>query len=92
MSEPTAYFETRGFYLAFSRPSEAELEALYLRSGYLSHSAFRRLRGTGAVGPVLADLHSSNNPEFVMPAYGTGATEAQAAERAMSRWRTEQGD
>lgn len=92
MSNPADYFAERGFALSFARPSEEELEALYLRDGHLSRIEYARLRQSGAVGPVLATLTRVDNPTAVLEAYGTGEDEAAAAQRAMQRWRTEQGD
>jgi len=91
VSDPADYFAERGFALSFAHPSEEDLEALYVRDGYLSRAEYRRLRKSGAVGPVLATLTRVDNPTAVLEAYGTGADES-TAQRAMQRWRTEQGD
>ncbi len=91
-ANPEDYFAGQGFALTFRSLVEDELEALYLANGFLSRTKYRRLRASGVVGPGLADLRSIKNPTFGVEAYGTGASEADAALRAMNRWRTEQGD
>jgi hypothetical protein len=82
----------RGFSLVFSRLTEPELERVYLTDGRLARREYQRLRSTGAVGPIVGDLVSATNPEMTLRAYDTGSTEQEAADRAMQRWRTEQGD
>ena len=91
-ADPESFFRRHGFALSFSHPDEAEIEALYLRDGSLSRTAYRRLRKRGEVWPVFADLVSIEIPGLRLRAYGTGASEAEAAERARRRWRQEQGD
>jgi hypothetical protein len=92
VADPASYFADRGFSLKFVHCTDDELEHLYLAHGSLSRREYERLRSTGAVGPVLANLISDANAKFVLRAYGTGQTEEEAAARARARWRTEQGD
>src|SRR4051794_17129059 len=92
VKDPESFFAERSFKLTFERPSEEDLADLYLSNRDLKPSRYRQLRRSGAVGPVLANLQSASNPSLVLRAYGTGEDETDAAERALRRWRTEQGD
>jgi hypothetical protein len=88
VASPASYFADRGFSLEFVHCTEDELARLYLADGHLSRREYERLRSTGAVGPVLANLIGDANAKLVLRAYGTGQTEEEAG----ARWRTEQGD
>ena len=87
---PAEYFTERGFGLAFSTQTEDELLAVYSKAAGWSRKQLKKRLKDGSVGPVFANLQAPNGR--VLTAYGTGATEDAAAERAMRRWGAEQGD
>ena len=89
MSEsPSEFFKDRGFALTFSTHTRDELAAIYAEAG-ISRKKLSRALSRGAIGPVFANLHAANGQ--VLRGYGTGADEASAANRAMERWKQEQG-
>jgi hypothetical protein len=76
--------------LTFTTHTEDELATIYLKAAGWSLKELRRYVARGDVGPVFADLNTPSGN--VLGGYGTGATEAQAAESAMRRWKIEQCD
>lgn len=88
--DPREFFRRHGFELAFSEHTEDELAAIYLRAAGWSRKELRRRVSRGDVGPMFADLRGRNGLE--LRGYGTGATETAAADSAIRRWKTEQGD
>jgi hypothetical protein len=84
------FFRQRGFELAFSTHTEDELAVIYKEAAGWSRNKLRTQLQRGVIGPVWADLSAASGIE--LRGYGTGSTEADAATRAVERWRTEQGD
>jgi hypothetical protein len=88
--EPIDFFGRRGFELTFSEHTEDELAAIYFEAAGWSREELRKHLSRGDVGRVFADLRGRNGLE--LQGYGTGNTETAAADRAMQRWKQEQGD
>jgi hypothetical protein len=86
--EPIDFFAQRGFTLSFSEHTEDELAAIYSRSW--SRKELRQHLSRGDVGRIFANLRGQNGLE--LKGYGTATSETAAANRAMQRWKQEQGD